>query len=204
MAYAFNGGNQWLSVGSAPVSDVPFSLSARFRKTGTGTKNALFLRQASNQLAGFYFGSGQTVRGYFQDATTIANWSLGTYTTGQDTHVCITASSTTSRAGYLAGGSAVTNTASVTLPNMTALHIGAFDGVAPFFDGELSEIAIWNEALTQSEVGALAKGAAAYLVRPHALRFYAPMIRDLKDIRGGLAITNTNSATVTTHPRIYL
>lgn len=202
MAYAFNGSNQWLSVGSAPVANVPFSLSARFRKTGTGTKNALFLRQASNQIAGFYFGSGQTVRGYFQ-AGTVADWSLGTYTTGQDTHVCITASSTTSRAGYLAGGSAVTNTASFTLPNMTALHIGALDGAAPF-DGDLSEIALWSEALTQSEVTALANGAAAYLVRPHALRFYAPLIRDLIDIRGALAITNNNSATVTTHPRIYL
>lgn len=203
MAYAFNGTNQWMSTSSAPVTNIPFSMSARFKKTGTAVKNGLFLRQSTTALAGFYFGSGQTVRGYFQTGA-IADWSLGTYTTGQDTHVCITASSTTSRAGYLAGGSAVTNTTAVTLPNMTSLHIGVFDGVAPFFDGDLSEVAMWNEALTQSEVDALAKGAAAYLVRPHALRFYAPMIRDLTDIRGGLAITNTNSATVTTHPRIYL
>lgn len=202
MAYAFNGTNQWMSTSTAPVTNIPFSMSARFKKTGTAVKNGLFLRQASNVLAGFYFGTGQTVRGYFQSGA-IADWSLGTYTTGQDTHVCITASTTTSRAGYLAGGSAVTNTTAVTLTNMTALHIGSFDGTSNF-DGDMSEIAMWNEALTQSEVGALAKGAAAYLVRPHALRFYAPMIRDLKDIRGGLAITNTNSATVTTHPRIYL
>lgn len=202
MAYAFNGTAQWMSVGSAPVTNIPLSLSARFRKTGTAVKNGLFLRQASNVLAGFYFGTGQTVRGYFQRGA-IADWSLGTYTTGQDTHVCITASTTTSRAGYLAGGSAVTNTTAVTLTNMTALHIGAFEGTSTF-DGDMSEIAMWNEALTQSEVATLAKGAAAYLVRPHALRFYAPMIRDLTDIRGGLAITNTNSATVTTHPRIYL
>jgi len=202
MAYAFNGTNQWMSTSSAPVTNIPFSMSARFKKTGTAVKNGLFLRQSSTVLAGFYFGTGQTVRGYFQNGP-YADWSLGTYTTGQDTHVCITASSTTSRAGYLAGGSAVTNTTAVTLANMTALHIGSFEG-ASNFDGDMSEIAMWNEALTQSEVDALAKGAAAYLVRPHALRFYAPMIRDLTDIRGGLAITNTNSATVTTHPRIYL
>ena len=201
MAYAFNGTNQWMSTSSAPVTNIPFSMSARFKKTGTATKNGLFLRQSTSCAAGFYFGTSQTVRGYFQ-AGAIADWSLGTYTTGQDTHVCITASTTTSRAGYLAGGSAVTNTTAVTLANMTALHIGSFEG-AFNFDGDLSEVAMWNEALTQSEVDALAKGAAAYLVRPHALRFYAPMIRDLTDIRGGLAITNTNSATVTTHPRVY-
>lgn len=201
MAYAFNGTNQWMST-SAPVTNIPFSISARFKKSGTAIKNGLFLRQDSNVIAGFYFGSGQTVRGYFQNGT-IVDWSLGTYTTGQDTHVCITASTTTSRAGYLNGGSAVSNTTSVTLTNMTALHIGALDGTSTF-DGDMSEIAMWNEALTQSEVAALAKGAAAYLVRPHALRFYAPLIRDLTDIRGGLAITNNNSATVTTHPRVYL
>lgn len=203
MAYAFNGTNQWMSTSSAPVTNIPFSMSARFKKTGTATKNGIYLRQIDSRIAGFYFGTSQTVRGYFQGSWGTADWSLGTYTTGQDSHVCITASSTTSRAGYLAGGSAVTNTTSVTMPDFTGIHIGALSG-ATAFDGDLSELAIWNEALTQSEVAALAKGAAAYLVRPHALRFYAPMIRDLIDIRGGLAITNTNSATVTTHPRIYL
>lgn len=202
MAYAFNGTNQWMSTSSAPVTNIPFSMSARFKKTGTAVKNGLFLRQSTTAAAGFYFGTGQTVRGYFH-AGAIVDWSLGTYTTGQDTHVCITASTTTSRAGYLAGGSAVTNTTAVTLTNMTALHIGSFEG-AFNFDGDLSEVAIWNEALTQSEVAELAKGSAAYLVRPHALRFYAPLIRDLTDIRGGLAITNNNSATVTTHPKVYL
>ena len=200
MAYAFNGTNQSLSTASTPVANVPFSLSARFKKTGTAVKNGVFLWQASGVLAGFYLGSGQTVRGYFQTGPS-ADWSFGTYTTGQDTHVCITASSTTSRAGYLNGGSAISNTTPVTLTDMTSIRIGNVNG-APF-DGEMSEIALWNEVLTQEEVSALAKGAAAYLVRPHALRFYAPLIRDLIDIRGGLAITNNNSATVATHPRVY-
>jgi hypothetical protein len=40
-------------------------------------------------------------------------------------------------------------------------------------------------------------------VRPQSLRFYAPLIRDLQDVRGGLTITNTNSATVANHPRVY-
>ena len=201
MAYSFNGTNQWLGVDSAPVANIPLSLSARFRKTGTEVKNGVFLRGIGGELAGFYFGSGQSVRGYFQGSS-IADWSLGTYTTGQDTHVCITASSATSRSGHLGGGSAVTNTMSVTMSGFAKVEIGAYVGTATI-DGDLSEIAIWDAALAQDEVVALAKGAAAYLVRPHALRFYAPLIRDLTDIRGGLAITNNNSATVTTHPRVY-
>jgi hypothetical protein len=201
MAYTFNGINQWLGVASAPVANIPLSLSARFRKTGTAVKNGVFLRSGS-QLAGFYFGSGQSVRGYFQGSST-ADWSLGTYTTGQDTHVCITASSATSRSGHLGGGSAVTNTMSVTMSGFTNVDIGAYSG-ATTIDGDLSEIAIWDAALAQDEVVALAKGAAAYLVKPHALRFYAPLIRDLIDVRGARAITNHNSASVTAHPRIFL
>jgi hypothetical protein len=40
-------------------------------------------------------------------------------------------------------------------------------------------------------------------VRSRDLSFYAPMVRNLQDLRGGLAITNNNTATVADHPRIY-
>ena len=40
-------------------------------------------------------------------------------------------------------------------------------------------------------------------VRPQNLVFYAPLVRDLIDAKGGLVITNNNGATVATHPRIY-
>jgi hypothetical protein len=49
----------------------------------------------------------------------------------------------------------------------------------------------------------LSQGASPALVRPDNLAFYAPLIRDLQDLRGGLAITNNNGATVVDHPRIY-
>jgi hypothetical protein len=40
-------------------------------------------------------------------------------------------------------------------------------------------------------------------VRPQSLVFYAPLVRDLQDVRGGLTITNNNGATVAAHPRVY-
>jgi hypothetical protein len=40
-------------------------------------------------------------------------------------------------------------------------------------------------------------------IRPQSLVFYAPLVRNLVDTKGGLTITNNNSATVADHPRIY-
>ncbi len=66
-----------------------------------------------------------------------------------------------------------------------------------------AEVGIWNAALTAAEVAALAKGMTCDKVRPQSLVFYAPLVRDLVDQKGGLTITNNNGATVANHPRIY-
>lgn len=66
----------------------------------------------------------------------------------------------------------------------------------------MSDVAIWNAALTTPEIASLAAGFTPEQIRPQTLQFYAPLVRDLIDVRGGRAITNVNSATVATHPRI--
>ena len=40
-------------------------------------------------------------------------------------------------------------------------------------------------------------------VRPQSLVFYAPLVRNLQDVKGGLTISNNNTATVAVHPRVY-
>jgi hypothetical protein len=71
------------------------------------------------------------------------------------------------------------------------------------FDGLIAEVGIWNAALTQPEVASLAKGMTCDKVRPQSLVFYAPLVRNLQDVKGGLTITNNNGATVANHPRVY-
>ena len=70
-------------------------------------------------------------------------------------------------------------------------------------DGLIAEVGIWNAALTAAEIASLADGMTCDKVRPQSLVFYAPLVRDLIDQKGGLAITNNNGATVAPHPRIY-
>lgn len=67
----------------------------------------------------------------------------------------------------------------------------------------MAEVGIWNVALTQPEIASLAKGITCDKIRPQNLVFYAPLVRDLIDAKGGRAITNNNGATVAPHPRIY-
>jgi hypothetical protein len=118
--------------------------------------------------------------------------------------------SSTSRTAYINGGSSGTNTTSVvpSLLNRTNIGVqflqnaGGTSGIS-FANGRVAECGIWNAALTAAEVASLAKGMTCDKVRPQSLVFYAPLVRDLIDQKGGLTITNNNGATVANHPRVY-
>ena len=71
------------------------------------------------------------------------------------------------------------------------------------WDGLIAEAAVYNAALTAAEVASLAKGMTPDKIRPQNLVYYAPLVRDLIDQKGGVTITNNNGATVANHPRIY-
>jgi hypothetical protein len=68
--------------------------------------------------------------------------------------------------------------------------------------GTLAEAAIYNATLSASDAAALATGASPRLVRPDGLVMYAPLVRDVMDIRGTATLTD-NATTQTDHPRVY-
>jgi len=70
-------------------------------------------------------------------------------------------------------------------------------------DGLIAEVGIWNVALSATELSSLAKGMTCDKIRPQSLVFYAPLVRDLIDQKGGLTIANNNGATDAAHPRVY-
>jgi hypothetical protein len=71
------------------------------------------------------------------------------------------------------------------------------------YSGRIADVGVWSTDLNDSEIAALAKGMTCDKIRPQSLVFYAPLVRNLIDAKGGLTITNNNSATVADHPRIY-
>ena len=95
------------------------------------------------------------------------------------------------------------NTLISPITNSVIPQINGRNGANNLNSFQSAEVGIWSAALTQPEIAALAKGMTCDKIRPQSLVFYAPLVRDLNDQKGGLAITNNNGATVANHPRIY-
>jgi len=222
MAYEFNGTDQRITAASpSGLSDVPFTLACWFN-TQNATRNQCLLQvgdfATSQRCTLFAMGNtaGDPVRlqVFGSIATATAVTSTG-WTTNTWNHVCGTAMPTGSFpfqefAIYLNAGGKVTSAANVGPPSApwssTSIGVQQALGVintGTYFDGLIAEAGIWNVALTDDEIASLAKGMTCNLVRPQSLVFYAPLIRNLQDVKGGLTLTNNNTATVVDHTRVY-
>ena len=208
MAYTANGTTQYLSA-SAPVTEVPLTLAAWFYPTASANGSLVYVGLASTQdriqisirsdrFIQCYTQSG----GVFPFAASSSQAPLNTWS-----HACGVVASNASRRIYLNGGNSTTNTTSLApqdaFNSAQIFARTASGGVGTFFQGSIAEVGIWNVDLTAAEVSSLAKGMTCDKVRPQSLVFYAPLVRDLIDQKGGLTITNNNGATVATHPRVY-
>jgi hypothetical protein len=214
MAYELNGTTQYLYTTSVPVSTLPISICAWFYPDSLngyhllagisqGTGGAVFSLDARGGDAGDPVAASDFRGNQYRSAATTVP-----YVTGQWQHGAAIFTSNTSRTIYLDGGNSVTNTVSASgTPTFNKVGIGIyFNGAgspSSYLDGRIAEVGIWNAALTAAEIASLAKGMTCDKVRPQSLVFYAPLVRDLIDQKGGLVITNNNAATVANHTRVY-
>ena len=217
MAYEFNGtpADRTLTTASTPVTTWPLTMACWFNTSdtintqvlvhiGNISGNERFLLSAAGGL------SGDPVRTNYIDSTNTAysaNTSTG-YSASTWTHAAAVHTSNASRTPYINGGSPTTDTGAAVLSNsgLNGITIGRqrFNNTgASSVNGLIAEVGIWNVALTASEIASLADGMTCDKVRPQSLVFYAPLVRDLQDVRGGLTITNNNTATVAAHTRVY-
>lgn len=123
-------------------------------------------------------------------------------------HVCYTyrfvADGTSELRLYVDGSQEASSTSAVGPINAATVNteIGRRNGTKQFpLEGQMAECAIYNTTLAASEVAALAKGMSPDKVSPQGLVLYAPLVRDLIDLKGN-TLTN-NGTTVADHPRIY-
>lgn len=204
MAYAFStASSRYLTTNSAPVTETPLTMCAWFNTVSGGvaqgimslanTSNGQFFRMALDGSARVIANAGFNVS------------VSATYTSGLWAHSAAVFESSVSRTAYLNGVAGSANTTSFAPTGISSVFIGAnsLTAVAAPHNGRIAECGIWNVALTAAEIAALARGLTPDKIRPQSLVFYAPLIRDLVDLRGGLTITNNNGATVSGHPRIY-
>jgi hypothetical protein len=208
MAYAFNGTNQHLSTASAPASGYPMTLALWYRLSSLVTSRVMTVGAANgdrHQLqvnTQFSQASAVTVAG--GGASAVAAGGAFTYATNAWYHHAGVFSASDSRSVWMNGSLLASDASDRTPGTFDRVTIGA--GAVPaglFFAGDIAEVGVWSAALTAAEIASLAQGISPSLVRPQSLVFYAPLVRDLIDVRGGLTITNNNTATVADHPRIY-
>lgn len=207
MAYAFvAASSQRLSTASSPASGSPMTICAWARcgnitaavttvGVNAGT-NRNQVQVSSNSLQLFAVGSA----GQGQ-----AN-GPSTFTSNVYNHFAGVFESSTSRTAYLNGTAGTANTTNCgSQAAATEVTVGArwSGSLGNYFTGDVAEVGIWNVSLTADEIASLAKGMTCDKVRPQSLVFYAPLVRDLIDYKGGLTITNNNTATVANHPRVY-
>lgn len=213
MAYDFNGTNQLLQTAGAPASALPITMACWFYSSSiTASQTLLSIANTTGEFRGPRLiaegaAAGDPIRAdYTVWGSGIARTTSG-YSQNTWHHACGVYASTASRTAYLDGGSSGTDTTSVpaALIVNTLTVGGRFLGgsIGVLAVGRIAEVGIWNSALTAAEIASLAKGMTCDKIRPQNLVFYAPLVRDLNDQKGGLTITNNNGATVAAHPRIY-
>lgn len=142
-------------------------------------------------------------------ASTTWNSSV-TATSGTMAAVAIVFASSTSRTIYVNGAATGTDTTAITADGLDVVGLGIrklTTWTLPW-GGLLAEVAVWDVALTSSELSSLSSGAAPFMIRPANLKFYAPLTgRETTSEWNlvGAAVSLTNSPAVSAlHPRIYL
>jgi len=214
MAYQFTtASSQYLSVASAPVTSVPLTLACWVYKTNVSDSNSGFISITNSAGSSSSFNlnhniTNNTIRASAQQTGGVAQVAISTSGLTNNTwaHACGVFESSTSRTAYCNGGNSGTNTVSVVPESLNRILIGAnwFGTLQSYANAIIAEVSIWNVALTAAEVASLAKGVTCNKIRPQNLVFYAPLIRNLQDTKGGRIITPVNSPIVAAHPRVYV
>lgn len=212
MAYKFTvAGVNYLSAPVSGLSITPMTIAAWFyaNASAAATQRCVCVGQANasnrNQIA--LIAAATRVQAGSQGPTAFGGSLVSVnFPAGQWVHCAGTFVSTTNRTTYQNGVAATTNTTNVgTLNTPDTISIGAgwATTIGGYSNADIADVGIWNAALTAAEIASLADGMTCDKVRPQSLVFYAPLVRDLVDVKGGLTITNNNTATVANHPRVY-
>ena len=152
------------------------------------------------QLAGNV--AGDPVRASASDAGNSTAASSAGYSANTWHHACAVFAAADSRSAYIDGGNKGSNAVARTPAGIDRVAIGARADSAPgsYMSGRVAEPAIWNVALTDTEVASLAAGYSPLFIRPQNLVAYWSLIRDEDQDRvGGYDLTAVNAPSIASH-----
>jgi hypothetical protein len=170
--------SQYLENTSAVLTSMPFTMACWFRSSDiTTTQTAMALGASGSNDRWALFLAGAQAGDFLQAASVQSGTTTAAATTTgflADTwhHGCAVFASANSRSIYIDGGSKGSNAGSSTpgTPNRTSIGARNSSGVyGVFMSGRIADAGIWNVALSDAEVAALAKGLHPTRMRPDAL-----------------------------------
>jgi len=174
-----------LELDSAPVTAYPFTFACWVRPDrNTAQETLIYIGdkdvdnfhswqlRINGDVAGDPFRFRTVAGGGSNSASTTTGFSIDTWH-----HACGVATSGTLRAVFIDGGSKGTITTSATPAGSDRISVGREGDSIPanYFDGRIAEVTIWNVALSDAEVAALASRVSQIRVRPQSIVFYAPL-----------------------------
>lgn len=162
MAREFDGtSSQYLRSATTPLSAWPMTLAAWvYADALENYDTALCVTGGTNQTgAGIVIRStGAVQASCVLNSATNAAVTTATLSTGGWYHVCGVFAGDSSRSIYLSGANKITNTTTATPQTFTRIGIGHDHGqfAGRYIDGRIAFPCIWNIALSDSDVAALA------------------------------------------------
>lgn len=192
------GGGDKLQVNSAVLTAMPLTIACWFNATALDNAHRMVSLTDGSTNNRFQVGIsvGNAVLALIASGGSSANaTSSATITAGTWFHCAAVFASATSRTVYLNGGNSGTNATNLTPSGLNVTVLGN-DGTTTC-NGTIAWPAIWNAALSNGEIAALATGLDPRLLQSQrpALKFFAllPGASPEVDVIGGLSMTVTNA-----------
>jgi hypothetical protein len=188
MALKFNGTTEYLVRTGAVLTVMPLTMAAWVRLTTTAVSQDLVaITDIGSTNDGFRMLLSSTVPAFQAGGRQLGGQGNATGTVNPGTsgfnHACAVFTSATNFAIFTNGGDKVTQVAgnTPTAANLNRTCIGAYvsTSIVNPSSGSIAEVGIWNVALTDPEVLALARGTPPARVRPANLVGYWPLYRQL-------------------------
>lgn len=209
MAHLFNGTNDCLEVGSAPVTAVPLTLSCWFQ-VAVNTPGILMAVGVAGGIDRFQIYTSGSTSITAAASTNVSGTAAQSVLTGSPAlntwhHVAGVFTSSTERVVYFNGVAAAVNVDPAVPSGLNRLNLGARynPALGAYFTGMIAEAAVYNAALTAAEVLSLSKRYRPDRIRPQNLVYYDRLIRTPQDLRGGRLITQLGTGTTPSpHPAI--
>lgn len=203
MARVFNGTTEFLRIASVLGLIEPFSCFAQIAindgtvnqtlvalSDGASDAHYMIFREAADRLGAASNDQGVASGEAVSAGAVAAGWT-GSYATW------VSASDRRIRCENTTGQ----NLTTVTPDSLSEINVARYNAsIGSYSSATFASLAFWSAVLSTDDQLALVQGFSPRRIRPQSLVFYAPLIRDVQDIRGAAAFATATGSVANHYP----